>query len=342
MESQIHNVSQTYPDSQWARKNAAPAIPRGIHAFNESGKSALMRILATLQEPDENSDRFEDIGVLSGAHFYRTIWLSDFHLGTRECKTEYLLDFLRHNDSEYLYLVGDVFDGWSLRRSWYWDQLHDDIVQELLRKARKGTRIIYIPGNHDEFARAFYQLQFGGITIQPNAVHTTATGKQFLVLHGDEFDGIISSAKWLSLLGSRAYQLCLRLNRWFNRVRQRCNLSYWSLSAYLKSKVKKAVQFVADFETAVAAEARRWNVEGVVCGHIHHAEIRTLSGVLYLNSGDWVESCTALVEHLEGRIEIVRWAAISHSSPFDEKSGDGQDILREFILVEPRLRLQVS
>jgi UDP-2,3-diacylglucosamine pyrophosphatase LpxH len=276
---------------------------------------------------------------VNGANFYRTIWLSDFHLGTRDCKTEYLLDFLRHNDSEYLYLVGDVFDGWALRRSWYWDQLHNDIVQKLLRKGRKGTKITYIPGNHDEFARAFYQLQFGGITVQPNAVHTTASGRQFLVLHGDEFDGIVLTARWLSLLGSWAYQVCLKLNRWFNHIRRRYNLPYWSLSAYLKSRAKKAVQFVADFETAVVAEARRWDVEGVVCGHIHHAEIRTLDGVLYLNSGDWVESCTALVEHLDGRMEIVRWATIGHT---DQRApvhagGDGQSQSSEDIVVEPRL-----
>ncbi|RMH68176.1 MAG: UDP-2,3-diacylglucosamine diphosphatase [Bacteroidetes bacterium] len=243
---------------------------------------------------------------------YRTIWLSDFHLGTRECRAEYLLDFLRYNESDYLYLVGDVFDGWALARSWYWSQLHNDIVQKILRKVRKGTRAVYIPGNHDEFARDFLDLQMGGIHIQQRALHTTATGRQLLILHGDEFDGIIRYTPWLSRLGSHAYQVVLRLNRWFNQVRRRLGLPYWSLSAYLKFKTKQAVQYVGRFEEAVVREARNWDVDGVVCGHIHHAELRTIDGLLYANTGDWVESCTALVEHVDGRLEIIRWVTIDH------------------------------
>jgi UDP-2,3-diacylglucosamine pyrophosphatase LpxH len=249
---------------------------------------------------------------MNGSNTYRSIWLSDFHLGTRDCKADYLLDFLRHNESEYLYLVGDIFDGWALRKSWYWHQNHNDVVQKLLRKARKGTHIVYIPGNHDEFARNFFHLMLGEIRLEPNVVHITADGRRFLVLHGDEFDGLIGHARWLSLLGSHAYDFCLKLNRIVNTVRRRLNSPYWSLSAYLKNRTKKAVQFIANFEHAVVLEAKKWEVDGVVCGHIHHAEQRVIDGILYANTGDWVESCTALVEHSDGRLEIVNWASDGH------------------------------
>jgi UDP-2,3-diacylglucosamine pyrophosphatase LpxH len=245
---------------------------------------------------------------------YRAIWISDFHIGTHDCKAELLLDFLRHNESEYLYLVGDIFDGWALRRTWYWEQRHNDIIQKILRKARKGTKVCYIPSNHDEFARDLLHLQLGRIVIQPQAIHITADGRQLLVLHGDEFDGVVRHAKWLSMLGSRAYDLTLRLNRWFNGMRRRLGLSYWSLAAYLKHRAKRAVQYIARFEEVVAAEARRWDVDGVVCGHIHLAELRTIDGVVYGNAGDWVESCTALVEHVDGRLDIVTW---THAETYD-------------------------
>ena len=238
---------------------------------------------------------------------YRTIWISDFHLGTRNTKADFLLDFLKDNDSDYLYLVGDIIDGWALGKSWYWPQIHNDVIQKILRKARKGTRVTYIPGNHDQFARGFANLQFGGINTRMNSIHTTVDGRQFLVLHGDEFDGVIKYAKWLSVLGAKAYQLALTMNRWYNVLRDKMGLPYWSLSAYLKQKAKKAVQHVANFEQAVASEAKKFEVDGVVCGHIHQAEIRQIDGVLYCNSGDWVESCTALVEHVDGTMEIVRW-----------------------------------
>lgn len=270
---------------------------------------------------------------MDGTNFYRTIWLSDFHLGTRDTKAEFLLDFLRHNESEYLYLVGDVIDGWALRKSWYWHQHHNDIVQKLLRKVRKGTKVTYIPGNHDEFARDFFHLQFGGISILPSAIHATADGKQLLVLHGDEFDGVIGHAKWLSVLGSSAYQMILRLNRAFNHLRRRLGLPYWSLSAYLKHRAKKAVQFIADFEGAVVTEALRCEVDGVVCGHIHHAELRQIDEIIYANAGDWVESCTALVEHVDGRLEILRWVTADHegSTRMDAVSGDGQAVSNELV-----------
>lgn len=244
---------------------------------------------------------------------YRTIWISDIHLGTRGCKADLLLEFLKYTESDTLYLVGDIVDGWRLKRSWYWNQSHNDVVQKLLRKARKGTNVVYVPGNHDEALRDFIEgsdMQFGGITVQMEAIHETADGRHFLITHGDHFDGIVSCAKWLALLGDAAYGFALSLNTWFNHLRRRMGLPYWSLSAYLKHKVKNAVAFISEYEQAIAEEARRRHVDGVVCGHIHHAEIRDIDGILYCNDGDWVESCTALVEHFDGRLEILHWAAL--------------------------------
>jgi UDP-2,3-diacylglucosamine pyrophosphatase LpxH len=238
---------------------------------------------------------------------YRAIWISDIHLGTRGCKTEFLLDFLRNTESEHLYLVGDIIDGWSLRRTWFWDQQHNDVIQKLLRKARKGTRVIYVPGNHDEFARAYLGMMFGGIAIEGKTLHRMLDGRTLLVTHGDEFDSVVRHAKWLALLGDLAYRVVLSLNHWFNRARRHLGYPYWSLSAYLKHKVKNAVQFIDDFETMVAREAAMHKVDGVVCGHIHKAELRKIDSLLYCNDGDWVESCTALVETLEGKLEILHW-----------------------------------
>ena len=237
----------------------------------------------------------------------RTVWISDLHLGTPGCQAHRLLDFLRDVECETLYLVGDIVDGWQLRRQWYWPQAHNDVVQKLLRKARKGTRVVFVPGNHDEFARHFLGHSFGGIEVLEDALHVTADGRRLWVTHGDHFDGVIQCAKWLAYVGDRAYELTLRLNRQLNRLRGRLGLPYWSLSAYLKHKVKVAVSYVSDFEEAVAAGARQRGADGVVCGHIHHAEIREIGGVLYCNDGDWVESCSALVEHHDGRLELVFW-----------------------------------
>ena len=250
-----------------------------------------------------------------GNHRYRSIWISDIHLGTRGCKAEFLLDFLRHTDSEFLYLVGDIVDGWRLRKSWYWVQSHNDVIQKILRKARKGTKVFYIPGNHDEWLRNWVDLRLGGVELVQDALHLTADGRRLLVLHGDDFDGIVRYAKWLALLGDGAYELSLKLNHYYNVVRRRLGYPYWSLSAYLKSKVKNAVQFVSDYADAIVAEARRRRVDGVVCGHIHQADIRTIGGVLYCNDGDWVESCSALVEHFDGRLEIVRWVELNALDP---------------------------
>jgi UDP-2,3-diacylglucosamine pyrophosphatase LpxH len=238
---------------------------------------------------------------------YRAIWISDIHLGTRGCKADYLLDFLKHNESDYLYLVGDIFDGWRLRRAWYWEQSHNDVIQKILRKARKGTKVIYIPGNHDEVLRDYIDLVFGGITVLAEHVHETADGKKFLILHGDEFDNVVKYARWLALLGDWAYGVTLRLNHGVNFMRRRFGYPYWSLSSYLKGKVKNAVEYVSSFEEAVAEAARKRGVDGVICGHIHKAEMRMIDGVLYCNDGDWVESCSALVEGPDGQLEILYW-----------------------------------
>ncbi len=225
---------------------------------------------------------------------YRAIFLSDIHLGTKGCKADFLLDFLRFNEADRIYLVGDIVDGWRLKKTWYWPQAHNDVVQKLLRKARKGTKIIYVPGNHDEALRNYTGVHFGGVVVASDTIHETADGRRLLVLHGDAFDGVVKYAKWLALLGDWAYNVMLQVNTWYNHTRRALGFGYWSLSAYLKNKVKNAVDFVDDFERAVAEEARRRQVDGVVCGHIHKAEMREIEGILYINDGDWVESCTAL------------------------------------------------
>jgi UDP-2,3-diacylglucosamine pyrophosphatase LpxH len=238
---------------------------------------------------------------------YRTIWISDIHLGTRGCKAEFLLDFLKFTESDTLYLVGDIVDGWRLKRSWYWTQSHNDVIQKVLRKARKGTKVIYVPGNHDEALRDFEGVVLGGIQVMGEHIHETADGKKLLILHGDQFDAIVKYARWLALLGDWAYGWCLALNHWFNFARRKLGYPYWSLSAYLKNKVKNAVEFVSSYERAVVAAAKKRGADGVVCGHIHKAEMTMIDGVLYCNDGDWVESCSALVEHPSGRLEILYW-----------------------------------
>ena len=240
---------------------------------------------------------------------YRTLWISDLHLGTPGCQALALLDFLKRVESDTLFLVGDIIDGWQLRRQWHWPQAHNDVIQKLLRKARKGTRVIFIPGNHDEFARRYLGHNFGGIEVANEWLHETADGRKVWITHGDLFDGVIQCAKWLAYVGDSLYEFTLKVNRHFNSLRGRLGLPYWSLSKYLKHKVKRAVSYVGDFEAAVAREARQRGAQGVVCGHIHHAELREIDGVLYANDGDWVESLTALAEHPDGRLEIIDWAA---------------------------------
>ncbi len=234
----------------------------------------------------------------------RTGWISDVHLGTRGAQAEALLDFLRFHEFDTLYIVGDLIDVWSLRRGIFWPQTHNDVIQKLLRAARKGTRIIYIPGNHHEFV-ASYAGSFGNVTIELRAIHTTADGRRLLIMHGHELDTVVQSARWLAHIGDVGYQFLLKLNNPLNFVRRLLGLGFWSLSAYAKRKLKSAVNYVGKFEEAIVRFAHDERVQGVICGHIHVPTIRPIADTMYYNSGDWVESCSALVEHPDGRIELL-------------------------------------
>jgi UDP-2,3-diacylglucosamine pyrophosphatase LpxH len=238
---------------------------------------------------------------------FRTLFISDVHLGARGSQAERLLDFLRVHDADTIYLVGDIVDGWALKSNWYWPQSHNDFVQKMLRKARKGAKIIYVPGNHDEFLRNYYGTHFGGIDVVENTIHTGVDGRRYLVIHGDIFDLVVQNARWLAHLGDKAYDFAIQMNRLVNFFRRAFGVSYWSLSQWAKLKVKNAVNYIGAFETTLAAEARRHGADGVICGHIHYAVIRDEHGIRYMNCGDWVESCTALAEHEDGRFEIITW-----------------------------------
>ncbi len=238
---------------------------------------------------------------------FRTLFVSDLHLGARACQAEAFLDFLRHYDADTIYLVGDIIDFWSVRRNPLWLQSHNDVLQKLLRKARKGTKIIFIPGNHDDGVRGYCGMSFGAIEIHYDMVHVTADGGRFLVMHGDEFDVIVRYARWLAFLGDRSYEFALWCNHPLNIVRRWFGFGYWSLSNYLKLRVKTAVNFIGEFEQAISVEAKRRNVDGVICGHIHHMADQMIDGVRYINCGDWVESCTAIAEDFDGKISQIRW-----------------------------------
>jgi UDP-2,3-diacylglucosamine pyrophosphatase LpxH len=274
----------------------SPVTPL-VSSFSRPGTVPL-RIAAADPTGDPPADK---------SRHYRTLWISDIHLGTPGCQAHYLLDFLKHNESDTLYLVGDILDGWQLRKGWYWPQSHNDVVQKILRKARKGTRVVYVPGNHDEMARQFIGLAFGEIEVADEVIHVTAAGKRLLVTHGDLFDGVMQHARWLAYLGDSLYTMTLVLNRWFNWARSHFGYSYWSLSQYLKHKVKNAVSFITAFERVMTEEAKRQNCDGVVCGHIHKPEIRSMDGLVYCNDGDWVESLSALAETADGELELIYW-----------------------------------
>lgn len=246
---------------------------------------------------------------------YRSLFISDVHLGSRGAQAELLLDFLRHNEADTWYLVGDIVDGWRLKKGWHWPQSHNDVVQKLLRKVRRGARMIYVPGNHDEFARDYLGHSFGGVEVVDRVIHMAVDGRRFLVIHGDQFDVVVRHARWLAHLGDWAYESALALNAHFNRARRALGFGYWSLSAWAKMKVKNAVNFIGDFEDTLAAEAQKRGVDGVVCGHIHHAAIRRIGPIDYMNCGDFVEGCTALAERFDGRFEILRWQTILVAAP---------------------------
>jgi UDP-2,3-diacylglucosamine pyrophosphatase LpxH len=244
---------------------------------------------------------------------YRAAWISDAHLGTRGCNAAALLDFLRENDFDTLYVVGDLIDIWSLRRGIYWPQQHNDVIQKILRKARKGTHVIYIPGNHDELVADFCGV-YGNIEIKQRAIHLTASGERILIIHGHELDAVVQNVRWLAFAGDLGYQFLLSLNPLINFVRRRFGLGYWSLSAYAKRRVKDAVSFIGKFEAAVAHYADRYDVDAVLCGHIHSAAIREFGKVSYYNCGDWVESCTALVEGEDGILSMINYHPSSAST----------------------------
>ncbi len=243
---------------------------------------------------------------------YRSIFISDIHLGTKFSKADAFLDFMRNNESQNLYLVGDIIDGWAIKRKIKWTQSHSDVIQKLLRKARKGTNVYYITGNHDEFLRSFLPLVLGDrIFLQNEANYTDLSGKCYYITHGDFFDAITMTKKWLAVLGDYGYDLLLHLNEPIQKVRKWLGIRrYWSLSKYVKDNIKSSVSFITDFETILANYARQKKYDGIICGHIHKAEIKDINDIQYLNCGDWVESCTAVVETLEGEWKIIEW--ISH------------------------------
>lgn len=254
---------------------------------------------------------------------YRTIFISDVHLGTRAAQAPALLDFLKRADADTYYLVGDIIDFWKVRRGPVWLQSHNDVVQKLLRKSRKGARIVYIPGNHDEALRDYCGLNFGSVEVRRDAMFETAAGKKYVVMHGDEFDVVVRYARWLAFLGDRSYELALWINRPLNWIRHKLGLGYWSLSNYLKGRVKTAVNFIGEFESALSDVARRHEADGIICGHIHHAADRMIDGVHYMNCGDWVESATAIVETHSGELKVLHWGIArqsSDASPSDDET----------------------
>jgi UDP-2,3-diacylglucosamine pyrophosphatase LpxH len=267
----------------------------------------------------------------------RTLFLSDIHLGTRGCQADALLDFLRYHEADKIYLVGDIVDGWRLKQSWYWPQAHNDVVQKLLRKVRKGTPLIYVPGNHDEFFRDYAGSNFGGIEIVEEAMHICADGRKILLLHGDKFDTVVRNVKWLAHLGDWAYDVAIWLNGHIARLRRYLGLPYWSFSQWSKDKVKRAVSFICAFEEAVAEDARRQGASVVICGHIHKAVVRDIGGVTYMNTGDWVESCSAICEHHDGRLELIHWQeSLGHGAGVrGELAGDVTDHTKDLAAMKP-------
>jgi len=240
----------------------------------------------------------------------RTVFISDIHLGFRGCSAELLLNFLHNVECEYLYLVGDIIDVWEMKKRMYWPQEHNNVVRTLLGKAKHNTKVIFVPGNHDEILRDYDGAVFGNVQIHNEIIHTTADKRKLLIIHGDQFDSVVKISPMLAKIGSRLYEFLLRANRWVNYFRRKMGFTYWSLAAFLKHKVKNAVQYISNFEEAVAHEAAKQGVDGVVCGHIHRAEITRIQNIDYYNCGDWVESCTALVEHPDGQMEIIPWAEL--------------------------------
>lgn len=263
--------------------------------FPEWLKSHMHDISSPANSPDNPARKF------------RSIFISDVHLGTRGSKADLLCDFLKNNDCETLFLVGDIIDGWRMKKRAYWPQEHINVIRRILTRSKRGTSIVYVTGNHDDFLRRYSGMNFGNIHLVDEYIHTAADGQKYWVIHGDAFDSIVCSQKWLALLGDVAYESLLKINVVVNRIRKIFGKDYWSLSSYLKYKVKKAVNFISSFEQTLVAECKKRDLQGVVCGHIHHPEVSVIDGINYANSGDWVESCSAIVEDFQGNLEVVLW-----------------------------------
>jgi len=281
-----------------------------------NGLEAPVSAYSELERKPSGSTSSSKTGPAAGGVFpdkrksrhYSAVFVSDTHLGTRSARVDLLLDFLKSMTCDKLFLVGDIIDSWQLKSRWYWNTAHNDVIRCVLKMAKHGTEVVYIPGNHDEGLRGFEGHNMAGVELAHEVIYESQNGKRYWVLHGDKFDGVVKYAKWLAHLGDHAYTLLLRLNTSLNWVRRHFGYDYWSLSAFLKNKVKNAVEYIGKFEEAVAREAERMGVDGVICGHIHQAEIRKFGSIEYMNDGDWVESCTALVEDDKGSFEILHWA----------------------------------
>jgi UDP-2,3-diacylglucosamine pyrophosphatase LpxH len=251
----------------------------------------------------------------------RSIFLSDIHLGTRGCQADQLLDFLREHESDHLFLIGDIVDFWAMKRGIQWSASQNTVVQKILRRARHGAKVVLIPGNHDEAMREYAGASFGDIRVELEVEHTLADGRRFVLWHGDEFDQVTRHHRWVAVLGDVSYNLLVWLNVWLSMVRRNLGISgYWSLAGFAKRKVKKAVSFIFDFEDSVMRAARDRNLDGVICGHIHSATIRDIDGLTYVNCGDWVDSCTGIVEHLDGRLELIHWDGRNQSVPLEARA----------------------
>ena len=286
---------------------------------NQSNPSMSSNQVAnSLGLPDWMASIAEDDFILAEndhvKHAYKTIFISDVHLGAKGAKDEFLAEFLKYNECEKLYLVGDIIDGWRLKKRMYWPQSHTNVIRRILTMSKRGTDVIYVTGNHDDFLRKYSGLDFGNIELCDEAIFEAQQGQKFLVVHGDKYDSVIQTQKWLALLGDWSYETLVVINRYFNQVRRKFGMGYWSLSSYIKQKVKGAVSFISAYEDAVVKDCKEQGFDGVICGHIHHPEIRMIDGVQYLNCGDWVESCTAIVETIEGEIKLLRWVEIDHEN----------------------------
>lgn len=244
---------------------------------------------------------------MTPSNHYRTLWLSDIHLGCRDCKAEFLLNFLADNEADRIYLVGDIVDFWALKRRVYWPASHNAVLNLLLKKAQQGTEVVYLPGNHDELMKPYVELLFGSIQIHQEFVHETVTGKRLLMLHGDKYDSVVCFGKFHAMLGDVLYDVSLWLNRQCHGIRKRLGLPYWSMASYIKTKVKKANEAIRRYRDAAIADAKEQGVDGIICGHIHHPQMEMVDGILYCNDGDWIENCTLMVENQSGDLKLLRW-----------------------------------